>query len=378
MNPQFIRNFAIIAHIDHGKSTLADRFLEITQSVSDHQKQDRLLDNMDIEKERGITIKAQAARLKYQSNAGQEYHFNLIDTPGHVDFSYEVSRSLASCDGALLVVDASQGIQAQTLANVYMAMEHDLAVIPVLNKIDLPHANTDRVKNEIEQIIGIKTDKACEVSAKTGKGVRPLLEAIVQQIPPPKGSAENPLQALIFDSWFDSYQGVVILVRVFEGMAARGDTIYLKYSERKYDVLKIAVNTPFFTEVDTLKAGEVGMLICGIKTIRDVKIGDTLVHFHQKQTANLPGYREVRPMVFCGIFPVESGHYKDLKESLEKLTLNDSSFSYEPENSKALGQGFRCGLLGPLHMNIVQERLEREFGLEFDFNGPLPVATGFL
>ena len=370
MDQRFIRNFAIIAHIDHGKSTLADRFLEITQSVSERQKQDRLLDNMDIEKERGITIKAQSVRLQYQANDGNVYHLNLIDTPGHVDFSYEVSRSLASCDGALLVVDASQGIQAQTLSNVYMAMENNLEIIPVLNKIDLPHADSVRVKDEIQQVIGIDTNDANQVSAKTGDGVKPLLETIVEKIPSPSGKANNPLQALIFDSWFDSYQGVIILVRVFEGQIKKGDHIYLKYSERKYEVLQIGVNTPFFTEMDSLIAGEVGMLICGIKAIKDIKIGDTLVHFHKKNTPGLPGYKEIRPMVFCGIFPVDSHHYKELKESLEKLILNDSSFRYEQENSKALGLGFRCGFLGPLHMNIIQERLEREFALNLISTAP--------
>ena len=370
MNQQFIRNFSIIAHIDHGKSTLADRFLEFTNSVTDRQKQDRLLDNMDLEKERGITIKAQTVRLKYRANNGKEYFFNLIDTPGHVDFSYEVSRSLASCDGALLVVDAAQGVEAQTLANVYMAIENNLKIIPVLNKIDIPHADISRVKYEIEEIIGLEASEANEVSAKTGVGIGHLLETIIKMIPPPQGKPSRPLQALIFDSWFDPFRGVIVLVRVFEGRVSKKDTIYFKYSEQQYEVLTLAVNSPFFTEVDELAAGEVGMLICGVKTIRDVKIGDTIVHASSKETQNLPGYQESRPMVFCGIYPVEPQHYEGLKESLEKLALNDSSFTYDPEKSQALGLGFRCGFLGLLHMNIIQERLEREFQLNLISTAP--------
>ena len=368
MDQKFIRNFSIIAHIDHGKSTLADRFLDLTHAINARDRTPRILDNMDIEKERGITIKAQTVRLNYTAKNGQHYWLNLIDTPGHVDFSYEVSRSLASCDGALLVVDASQGVEAQTLANVYMALENDLEVIPVLNKIDLPHADPVRVKQEIESIIGLEATH--EVSAKTGQGMHSLLEAIIEKIPPPKGRPQGPLQALIFDSWFDPYQGIVVLVRVFEGLIKKKDSIYLKNSHGLYDVLTIAVNTPFFSETDQLAAGEVGMLICGIKTLRDVKIGDTIVHADSKETPNLAGYQEVKPMVFCGIFPVESQSFGELKESLEKLALNDSSFSYEPENSKALGLGFRCGFLGPLHMNIIQERLEREFELNLISTAP--------
>ncbi len=370
MDQKLIRNFSIIAHIDHGKSTLADRFLELTNSVDDRQKQDRILDNMDLEKERGITIKAQTVRLKYISSHGQEYYFNLIDTPGHVDFSYEVSRSLASCDGALLVVDASQGVEAQTLANVNMAVEYDLEIIPVLNKVDLPHADVPRAKKQIEDIIGLEASDANEVSAKTGEGVTKLLETIVNKIPYPTGEAHRPLQALIFDSWFDSYRGIVVLVRVFEGRVQKRDKIYLKHSQGEYEVITVAINDPFFTEVSELTAGEVGMLICGIKTIRDVKVGDTIIHAHSKETPNLPGYQESRPMVFCGIYPVESQHYEDLKESLEKLALNDSSFTYDPENSQALGLGFRCGFLGLLHMNIIQERLEREFELNLISTAP--------
>lgn len=370
MSTKFIRNFSIIAHIDHGKSTLADRLLEITNTLSKRQAEDQFLDNMDIERERGITIKAQTVRLTYKSQDGNTYYLNLIDTPGHVDFSYEVSRSLASCDGALLIVDASQGVEAQTLANVYMAINNDLEIVPVINKIDLPHANVDRVKNEIEEIIGIDSSDAALVSAKTGIGVHELLESIVNLIPAPGGKDDNPLQALIFDSWFDSYQGVIILVRIVEGTLQVRDKVYFKHSDEEYEILKIGINTPFFTEVKELKAGEVGMIICGIKNIRDVKIGDTVVHSNQKETANLPGFQEVKPMVFCGIFPAESIDYDLLKESLEKLALNDSSFTYEPETSSALGFGFRCGFLGLLHMNIAQERLEREFELNLISTAP--------
>ncbi len=361
MDNKFIRNFSIIAHIDHGKSTLADRLLEITNTISDRQKSDQFLDNMDIEKERGITIKSQTVRLTYNAKDGNVYYLNLIDTPGHVDFSYEVSRSLASCDGAILVVDSSQGVEAQTLANVYMAIENDLEVLPVLNKVDLPHADVPKVKAEIEDIIGIDTEGADEVSAKSGLGIDRLLESIIAKIPAPTGSTENPLQALIFDSWFDPYQGVVVLVRVVEGTLKIKDTIHFKHTEENYEVLKLGINAPFFTEVKELGAGEVGMIICGIKTIRDVSIGDTIVSAKAKSTPVLSGFQECKPMVFCGIFPVESTDYEYLKESLEKLALNDSSFSYEPETSQALGFGFRCGFLGLLHMNIIQERLEREY-----------------
>ena len=367
-----IRNFSIIAHIDHGKSTLADRLMEKTNTVSKRESEDRLLDNMDIEKERGITIKAQTVRITYKSQKdGETYFLNLLDTPGHVDFSYEVSRSLASCDGALLVVDASQGVEAQTLANVYMAIENDVEVLPVLNKIDLPHADSERVKEEIEEIIGIDANDANEVSAKSGLGIEDLLETIVERIPAPKGSSDNPLQALIFDSWFDPYQGVIVLVRVFEGKINLKDKITFKYSDQTYEVLKLAVNNPFFSEVKELGAGEVGMIICGIKTIRDVSVGDTIISSKSKdKTLALEGFKEIKQMVFCGIFPVDSVDYEILKDSLEKLALNDSSFSYEPENSTALGLGFRCGFLGLLHMNIIQERLEREFELNLISTAP--------
>jgi GTP-binding protein LepA len=370
MDQKLIRNFSIIAHIDHGKSTLADRLLEITNTVTNREMKDRLLDNMDIEKERGITIKAQTVRLKYSAKDGKEYYFNLIDTPGHVDFTYEVSRSLASCDGALLVVDASQGVEAQTLANVYMAIDNELEIVPVLNKIDLPHADSDKVVQEIEDIIGIEAADADRVSAKSGLGIEALLETIVKRIPPPEGDNASPLQALIFDSWFDPYQGVVVLVRVMNGKLKRKDIIRLKKFGGEYEVLKLGVNAPFFTEVKELGTGEVGMIICGIKTIRDVKIGDTVVHSKDKNTPALEGYSEIKPMVFCGIFPVESNDYEVLKESLEKLALNDASFTYDPETSAALGFGFRCGFLGLLHMNIIQERLEREFDLNLISTAP--------
>ncbi|MDC0254564.1 translation elongation factor 4 [Bacteriovoracales bacterium] len=366
-----IRNFSIIAHIDHGKSTLADRLMEKTNTVSQRESEDRLLDNMDIERERGITIKAQTVRITYKAKSGETFYLNLLDTPGHVDFSYEVSRSLASCDGALLVVDASQGVEAQTLANVYMAIDNDVEVIPVLNKIDLPHADAPRVKDEIEEIIGIDAADAAEVSAKSGLGIEGLLENIVEKVPAPQGSIDNSLQALIFDSWFDSYQGVIVLVRVFEGRIKLKDKIYFKHSEQSYEVLKLAVNNPFFSEVKELGAGEVGMIICGIKTIRDVKVGDTIIHLKNRDTSPaLKGFKEVKQMVFCGVFPVDSTDYELLKDSLEKLALNDSSFSYEPENSTALGLGFRCGFLGLLHMNIIQERLEREFELNLISTAP--------
>lgn len=370
IDPKFIRNFSIIAHIDHGKSTLADRLIEETKSIAARQMKAQFLDNMDIEKERGITIKAQTVRLQYISDDGQEYYINLIDTPGHVDFSYEVSRSLASCEGALLVVDASQGVEAQTLANVYLALENDLEIIPVLNKIDLPHADVDRVSEEIEDIVGIDTTDADKVSAKSGIGIKGLLETLVKKIPAPTGSSENNLQALIFDSWFDPFRGVVVLVRVFEGRLKVKDKIYFKESEGEYEIIKLAVQEPFYSEVDSLGAGEVGLVVCGIKTIRDVKIGDTIVHAKKKETASLQGYEEVKPMVFCGIFPVVSEEYEDLKEALEKLALNDASFTSEPETSQALGFGFRCGFLGLLHMNIIQERLEREFNLALISTAP--------
>jgi GTP-binding protein LepA len=371
MDTSLIRNFSIIAHIDHGKSTLADRLIEMCKAVTDREKSDRMLDNMDLEKERGITIKAQTVRLTYKAHDGITYYFNLIDTPGHVDFTYEVSRSLASCEGALLIVDASQGIEAQTLANVYMALENNLEIIPVINKIDLPHADPEKVKKDIEDVIGIDASEAPLVSGKSGLGVDILLEEIVKKVPPPKGLVNSPLQALIFDSWFDPYRGVVVLVRIMEGTLKVKDKIHFKFRGSDFEVLKLAVNTPFYLEVSQLAAGEVGMVICGIKTVRDVKVGDTIVHTDKKDsTPTLAGYKEIKPMVFCGIFPVDSEEYEILKEALEKLALNDSSFTYEPEVSQALGFGFRCGFLGLLHMDIIQTRLEREFNLALISTAP--------
>ena len=369
MNTSNIRNFSIIAHIDHGKSTLADRLLEQTEMVDERQKRDRLLDNMDLERERGITIKAQTVRIEYRAKDGQIYYMNLIDTPGHVDFSYEVSRSLASCEGALLVVDASQGVEAQTLANVYMALNNDLEIIPVLNKIDLPHADVAKVKGEIADIIGFDATDAPLVSAKSGQGVGELLEVIVRQIPPPAGDSNNSLQALIFDSWFDPYQGVVVLIRVVEGQLKVRDQVRFKHVDECYEVLKMAVNAPFFTEIQQAGAGEVVMIICGIKTVRDIFIGDTVVGARAGAPA-LQGFEECKPMVFCGIFPVDSSDYTALQEALEKLALNDASFSYEVESSGALGLGYRCGFLGLLHMNIIQERLEREYQLNLISTAP--------
>lgn len=371
MDTSLIRNFSIIAHIDHGKSTLADRIIEMCKAVTDREKSDRMLDNMDLEKERGITIKAQTVRLAYKAQDGITYYFNLIDTPGHVDFTYEVSRSLASCEGALLIVDASQGIEAQTLANVYMALENNLEILPVINKIDLPHADPEKVKKDIEDVIGIDASEAALVSGKSGLGVDYLLEEIVKKIPPPKGLVTSPLQALIFDSWFDSYRGVVVLARIMEGTLKVKDKIHFKFRGTDYEVLKLAVNQPFYLEVPQLAAGEVGMIICGIKTVRDVKVGDTIVHTSEKDTTpTLAGYKEIKPMVFCGVFPVDSEEYEVLKEALAKLALNDSSFTYEPEVSQALGFGFRCGFLGLLHMDIIQTRLEREFDLALISTAP--------
>lgn len=371
MDTSLIRNFSIIAHIDHGKSTLADRIIEMTKSITNREKTDRMLDNMDLEKERGITIKAQTVRLQYKAQDGITYFFNLIDTPGHVDFTYEVSRSLASCEAALLIVDASQGIEAQTLANVYMALENNLEIIPVINKIDLPHADPEKVKKEIEDVIGLDASEAPLVSGKSGLGVDILLEEIVKKVPPPKGLVTSELQALIFDSWFDPYRGVVVLARIMEGTLKVKDKIHFKFRGSDYEVLKLAVNTPHYLEVSQLAAGEVGMIICGIKTVRDVKVGDTIVHTDKKDsTPTLAGYKEIKPMVFCGVFPVDSEEYEMLKEALEKLALNDSSFTYEPEVSQALGFGFRCGFLGLLHMDIIQTRLEREFNLTLISTAP--------
>jgi len=373
MNRDLIRNFSIIAHIDHGKSTLADRLLEKTGALSDRERTDQFLDKMELERERGITIKAQAVRLKYRADDGNEYILNLIDTPGHVDFSYEVSRSLTACEGALLVVDASQGVEAQTLANVYLAIDQNLEIFPVLNKVDLPSAEPERIKEEIEEIIGLDTSDAISASAKEGIGIHEILESVVQKVPPPKGDPEAPLKALIFDSWYDSYQGVIILTRVFDGTLRKGEKIQLMANRRSYEVLKVGVFSPHPVEVSELAAGEVGFVIAGIKVVQDAKVGDTITHLHKPAQGPLPGFKEVKPMVFSGLYPVDTGEYDALRDALEKLRLNDSSFSFEPENSLALGFGFRCGFLGLLHMEIIQERLEREFGVDLITTAPTVV-----
>jgi GTP-binding protein LepA len=365
-----IRNFTIIAHIDHGKSTLADRLLEFTGALSSREMMEQVLDSMDLERERGITIKAHAVRLNYKADDGNEYILNLIDTPGHVDFSYEVSRSLASCEGSLLIVDATQGVEAQTLANTYLATEHNHEIIPVINKIDLPGAEPQRVKEQIEQAIGIDCSGAILASAKEGIGTKEILEAIVSKIPPPAGNDEAPLKALIFDSWFDNYQGVIVLVRVFEGALRPGMKMRLMAAEKEYEITKIGVFTPKMLDVQRLAAGEVGYVIAGIKTVGDTKIGDTITDSARPAGNPLPGYKEIKPMVFSGLYPVENIYYEELKNALEKLRLNDSSFSFEPETSSALGFGFRCGFLGLLHMEIIKERLEREFELSLITTAP--------
>lgn len=372
-DPKKIRNFSIIAHIDHGKSTLADGLLRETGALTQREEKAQFLDNMDLERERGITIKAQTVRLNYKADDGQNYQINLIDTPGHVDFSYEVSRSLAACEGAILVVDAAQGVEAQTLANVYLALDNDLEIIPVLNKIDLPAADPEGVKKQIEDTIGLDASEAIYASAKEKIGIRDILEAIVKKVPPPAADSSKPLRALIFDSWYDSYQGVVVLIRLVDGQIKKGDRIKFMASDTDYEVLKLGVNSPFPTELDQLQAGEVGFIICGIKHIRDVQVGDTVTSAKKPAEAPLPGFQKSKPMVFSGIFPVVSTEYESLKDALEKLCLNDSSLSYEVEKSAALGFGYRCGFLGLLHMEIVQERLEREFGLNLIVTAPTVV-----
>ncbi len=362
MIPQsHIRNFCIIAHIDHGKSTLADRILELTRVVSAREAREQYLDRMDLERERGITIKAQTVRIPYTAADGQEYELNLIDTPGHVDFHYEVSRSLAACEGALLVVDATQGVEAQTLGNVYLALDHDHEIVPVLNKIDLPSADPARVRAEIEEGIGLDCAGALEVSAKTGLGVDAVLEAIVARLPAPRGDREAPLKALIFDSWYDSYQGVVALFRVMDGRIRKGDRIRLMSTGKEYEALRLGVFSPEAVDVDELLAGEVGFLSGSIKELGDARVGDTITLAARPAAEPVPGFKEVKPVVFCGLYPTESDEYENLKAALEKLQLNDAAFSFEPETSQALGFGFRCGFLGLLHMEIIQERLEREF-----------------
>ncbi len=373
MKQEQIRNFSIIAHIDHGKSTLADRLLEVTGALSDRERTDQFLDKMDLEKERGITIKSQAVRIPYTARDGREYLLNLIDTPGHVDFSYEVSRSLSACESALLVVDAAQGVEAQTLANVYMALDQDLEIIPVLNKIDLPSADPEMVKQEIEEIIGIDTADAVHVSAKSGLGVEDLLESLVARTPAPRGDRNAPLKALTFDSWYDSYQGVIVLVRVVDGVMRKGDKVKLMATGVSYEVQKVGAYTPHPVELPELAAGEVGFVIANIKVVEDAKIGDTITHLHRPAEKALAGFQEVKPMVFSGLYPIDSGDYDDLRDALEKLRLNDAAFTFEPENSLALGFGFRCGFLGLLHMEIIQERLEREFGVELITTAPTVV-----
>lgn len=375
---RYIRNFSIIAHIDHGKSTLADRILEMTDTISKREMKDQFLDSMDLERERGITIKLNAVTLKYHAKDGNDYLFNLIDTPGHVDFSYEVSRSLAACEGCLLVVDATQGVEAQTLANVYLAVDNNLEIIPVINKIDLPSAMPDLVMNEIENRIGIPCDNACLVSSKTGLGVDNVLEAIVKYIPSPTGDYDAPLQALIFDSYYDSYRGVVILICVKQGSVKVGDTIRLMSSGNEYLVTELGIRTPKELKKRELSAGEVGYLSAQIKDIKDVFPGDTVTLKSNPCEKPLPGYRKMNPMVFCGLYPVDSKKFLDLKDALEKLSLNDASLTFEAETSQALGFGFRCGFLGLLHMDVIQERLEREYGLDLILTAPSVIYHVFL
>src|ERR671910_903461 len=370
MDPSLIRNFSIIAHIDHGKSTLADRILQITGAVAERDMEAQLLDDMDLERERGITIKAHAVRLDYKAKDGTDYVLNLIDTPGHVDFSYEVSRSLSACEGALLVVDASQGVEAQTLANTYLAIENNLELIPVINKIDLTGAEPERAIEEIKHFIGLETHNAILTSAKTGEGVAEVLEAIVRDIPPPKGNPDAPLKALIFDSWYDSYRGVIVLFRVIDGTIRPGMKIRFFNVGRDYQVETLGVNRPRPTPIDKLGIGEAGVLTASIKAVADLQIGDTITEAARPTQEPFPGYQEIKPMVFAGLYPVEANQYEELRDALDKLRLNDASLFYEPESSVALGFGFRCGFLGLLHMEIVQERLEREFDLDLITTAP--------
>lgn len=373
-----IRNFCIIAHIDHGKSTLADRLLEYTGALSEREMTEQVLDSMDLERERGITIKAQSVRLQYQAKNKQNYILNLIDTPGHVDFTYEVSRSLAACDGALLVVDATQGVEAQTIANLYLALEHDLDIIPVINKVDLPSAEPERVKKELEEIIGIDASESILTSAKTGLGIEEILEAIVERIKPPKGDPRLPLRALIFDSHFDAYRGVIAYVRLFEGRLAVGDKIRMMASGKEFEVTALGTFRPTMTPTNELSAGEVGFVCASMKNVNDTQVGDTITTVDNPASTPLPGYRPILPMVFCGLYPIDNAEYDDLRDALEKLKLNDASLAFEPENSVALGFGFRCGFLGLLHMEIIQERLEREYGIDLIATAPSVVYKAYL
>ena len=365
-----LRNFCIIAHIDHGKSTLADRLLQDTGTVSSRDMQEQFLDNMDLERERGITIKLQAARMNYKADDGEEYVLNLIDTPGHVDFSYEVSRSLQACEGALLVVDASQGVEAQTLANVYLALENDLEIIPVLNKVDLPGADPEKIKNEIESIIGLDTSKAITCSAKTGVGIPEILQAVVDRIPSPKDNADQATKALIFDSYYDPYRGVIVYFRIMSGGISKKDKVLLMSSKKSYELDEIGVMAPDQVKVNSLHAGEVGYLAASIKAVADARVGDTITLVDRPAEDALPGYAEAKPMVFCGLFPTDADQYPDLRDALDKLQLSDAALKYEPETSSAMGFGFRCGFLGLLHMEIVQERLEREYDLDLIVTAP--------
>ena len=370
MDPQYIRNFSIIAHIDHGKSTLADRLLEATNALSEREMMEQVLDSMDLERERGITIKAHAVRLNYQADDGEQYQLNLIDTPGHVDFTYEVSRSLQACEGALLVVDASQGVEAQTLANTYLALHHDLEIIPVINKIDLPSAEPDRIREQIEQVIGLDARSAILASAKQGAGIHEILEAVVKHVPPPRGNPEAPLRALIFDSWFDPYRGVITLVRVVDGRVRLGDKIRLCSNGKVFEVEGLGYQSPKPVPLEQLSAGEAGYLFANIKTVSDAQVGDTITTDARPCAEPLPGFEPAKAMVFAGLYPVESHQHGLLRDALEKLRLNDSAFSFEPESSAALGFGFRCGFLGLLHLEIVQERLEREFQIDLITTAP--------
>jgi GTP-binding protein LepA len=377
IHPSKIRNFSIIAHVDHGKSTLADRILDVTGAITEREKVDQFLDKLELERERGITIKAQSVRLKYKSRAGEEYQLQLIDTPGHVDFSYEVSRSLAACEGALLVVDATQGVQAQTVANVYLAIENGLEIIPVLNKVDLASADVDRTAVMVEEVIGLDCSGALLASGKTGLGVPEILEAVVERIPGAKGDPNAPLAALIFDSWYDSYRGAVIMVRVFEGTLKKGEKIEFLATGRSYEVTAIGCFNPHPVALEELGPGEVGFVAANIKTTEDTKIGDTVTHAGKPVKTALPGFKEVKPMVFAGVFPTDSAAYEDLRDALAKLHMNDSSFRFEPDTSDALGFGFRCGFLGLLHMEIIQERLEREYNLDLITTAPSVVYRAY-